>query len=91
MTLPTWERFALGALGASLVTVPALYNGIVADSVGGAQPVSIGTVIMLCLAWVAAVWVAGRMTAEHVFEPLLNGIGIPGLVVSAAVGLQAVN
>ena len=90
MFLPKWERFILGALGASLTIAPPLYNKIVSIFFVGASLVNDGTLIALCLAWVIGTWVAARTNSEHVLEPLLIGMGLPGLIASATVGLQTI-
>ena len=93
-TLPHWERFLFGLLGASIVSVPPIWvawqHATVPALTKAAQPVTEAALIAFILAFVAAVSLATRIEAHHPYESFFTGLGIPGIVLSGAVATQGI-
>ena len=74
---PIWTWFYVGFL-----------NGPVRE---GAQAVTTGTVIVLGMAWLISFFLTAYMKEDHILKCVLTSIGLPGVVVSLALGLQSIN
>jgi hypothetical protein len=91
--VPTWQRIVVGCLGASIAVAPPLWTRWATSQTEGLPLLSIvkGIDVALIIAWLASVVLAAIIEEDEIYKPLMTSIGIPGLLVSAAVGLQSVN
>ncbi len=92
---PPWQRAVVGFLGASAVVAGPIWSRI-AQSIQtsipeeSVQPVGTGMVIALAFTWALAIFLTTVMREDHIIKCLLTSLGLPGLVVAAAVGFQSV-
>ena len=82
------DRFILGTTGAGISVGPSLYNWY--NHSGTSQPVSGAMALILCLAAFGSIYLTCRTRERNPLKCILDGIGLPGLFISASIGFQAI-
>lgn len=88
-----WKRLVVGVIGASITVAPPLWTRWVTSQTEAVPLLSVlkGLDIALMIAWVGSVFLAWVIEEDEIYKPLMTSLGIPGLLVSAAVGLQSIS
>lgn len=90
-----WARLFVGVVGASVTVSGPIWTWvsttILTDGpLEGAQPVVTGIIFGLAFAWLLSVFLTAYIKEDHILKCLLTSIGLPGIVVSMAVGFQSI-
>ncbi len=93
-------RLLLGALGASLVTIPPLWIRFstrlesnfaeIVVNFAEIETVVTGVAVVLSMVWVTSVLLVWFEEHTHPTVCVISGMGLPGLFLSIAIGFQAV-
>jgi len=91
--VPAWQRLVVGLIGASIVVAPPLWARLVTSHTEALPFLVVlkGVDVALLIAWLGSVFMAWVIEEDEVYKPLMTSLGIPGLLVSAGVGLQSIS
>jgi len=94
---PGWlTRLVVGAIGSAvplvgpLVVKYGVFEAPTSEVSAAAHAGALAALIMIILAWSLSVFVTTYITEDHILKTVLGSLGIPGVVVSGAVGLQVI-
>ena len=93
---PGWlVRFVVGIIGSAVPLIGpfivkfAVFEASSESITAAARVGAVSTMALMILAWCLSVVVTTFMPEDHLLKTVLGSLGIPGVIVSGAVGLQA--
>jgi hypothetical protein len=94
--LPLLQRGLIAFFGATIGIVPLIANLLSTYDVAkpiltGTQAIQTGFLIVLIIAWLLSIFLTTLNEKSNRTECCLESIGLPGLIASISVGVQAIN